>query len=399
MTVAESEESAEIIEVQQLEEAAHFLDLEPWIVKRLHQPEREIQLNLQVLDDRGETMMLRGSRVQHSTVRGPGMGPLTFSREQSVADARAVAMKLTWQYALWALPFSGSAGLISAEAESLSEHELRNIIVSYTQGMSGTIGPDSDVITPSRDLPPQVMAWAVGALGAGTRRNLGSITGKPMSLGGVNRDHIAGHFLRFLISRVLGGKWRGKQIALVGFDASAQCAAVELEQAGARVIAVSDSSGAVYHRTNLNVGLLRQHVQCEGVVFGYPEAQSIGFDEMLQIPCDVLVLSDAQELHIKPVAGVVIEAGGTVTPELTNEATVVPAILGNFGLPFADFLESRKVKRDIVSEVELTRGMQTHIAQTWSEVTEYAQHHELSVAKATIAVALSRVAEAMRMKR
>src|SRR4051812_40914601 len=109
-TVAERELSAELRAAQELEETAKFLDLEPWILRRLRQCEREVTVNLEVIRDDGEPMMFRGTRTQHSAARGPYMGPLMFKKEMSPGDGHALATQLTWMSALWDLPFGGSAG-------------------------------------------------------------------------------------------------------------------------------------------------------------------------------------------------------------------------------------------------------------------------------------------------
>ncbi|HVZ16890.1 MAG TPA: Glu/Leu/Phe/Val dehydrogenase dimerization domain-containing protein, partial [Terriglobales bacterium] len=169
----------ELEAAQQLEEAGRFLDLEKWILQRLRYGERETQLHLQVTNDSGEPRIVRATRAQHSSVRGPGMGPLVFSKHLSTADINALAMNLTWQWALWKLPFSGAAGVVGAEVEELSEREARLLTRCYVGQLRGTIGPQLDVITPARGSHPEIMAWALSALGTADGRTLATITGKP----------------------------------------------------------------------------------------------------------------------------------------------------------------------------------------------------------------------------
>ena len=393
--------SPDLQAAQQLEEVARFLDLEKWIVQRLRYCEREVQVHSQITNDVGESRIVKGIRVQHASVRGPAMGPLLFSKQLSNSDVHALAMSLTWQWALWKLPFSGSIGLISADMEDLSEREARQLTRRYVDQLEGVIGPQVDVITSARDNPPQVMAWALSALGALDARTLASVTGKPASLGGIDNLGIAARFFRILFSCVMkqfGSAIQGASVALLGFDGLAQKMALELEGAGARIVAVAARSGGVHDRNGLNIALLLQHLEKERALFGYPDAQPIAVDDLLQLPCAALLLCDQSGLTQDTAARVIFEAGGEVQRSLPSKQQVIPSLLSDFGFSFAAFCEWRKNSCGGFVEVDGLRGLPVHIRDTWRELWNYAQKHELSLQRAALALAVSRVAEAMRMK-
>ncbi len=397
---AEREVSAELLAAQQLEEAAKFLDLEPWIVRRLRQCEREVAVHLEVIRDNGEPMMFRGVRVQHSAARGPYMGPLIFAKDMSVGEAHALAMHMTWQSALWELPFGGSAGCIGASLEELSEREARLLTRAYVESLSGVIGTRSDVVTPERDGHREVNAWALAAMGRTHREQMSAVTGKPVALGGVDREKIAALFLRMLMASALreqGANLLGAQVAVAGFGTQSRWLVSALESAGAKVVAVSDRSGAVFHSSRLDVRALLEWVGKEDVVFGYREAESLSAEEMMQLPCDALVLSSAQELRVIPKARMVVEAGGRVNCMLHEETMVLPALLADAGLRIADFMEWRKSACGVLSERELVRGLQGQVTKTWSEVWEHSRKFETSLEQSAMAIAVGRVAQAMRM--
>src|SRR3954468_14255568 len=253
-TVAEREVSAELMAAQQLEEAAKFLDLEPWILRRLRQPEREVTVNLELIRDNGEPMMYRGVRVQHCAVRGPYMGPLMFANDRADRDGHALATQLTWQSALWDMPFGGSAGGIGASLEELSEREARLLTRAYVEALAGVIGDGRDVLTPERAGHREVNAWALCALGKTEREQLSAVMGKPASMGGVDREKIAALFSRALLTvslREQGMKLSGARVVIAGFGIEARWLASALESADACVMAVSDRSGALFHRNRL----------------------------------------------------------------------------------------------------------------------------------------------------
>lgn len=390
--------SAELLAAQQLEEAAKFLDLEPWIVRRLRQCEREITVNMEVIRDDGEPMMFRGLRVQHCAVRGPYMGPLMFSKDLLYANAHALAMQLTWQSALWDLPFGGSAGWIGTSLEELSEREARVLTRAYVEALKDVLV--NDVLTPERGGHREVNAWALCAMGRTGREHLTAITGKPPSLGGVEREKIAALFLRGLLTAALheqGIALPGVQIAIAGFSNEARWIASALDTAGARVIAVSDRSGAVFHRSHLEVRSLEDYVAKEEVVFEYPDAQAISAEEMMQLPCDVLLLTSGQELRVPAQAKMVVEAGGILNCMLHKETIVLPALLADAGLRMAEFLEWRKSACGELSDRELLRGLQGHIRKTWAAVRDHAKRYEFSLEQAAMTLAVGKVAEAMRM--
>ncbi|HWR17433.1 MAG TPA: Glu/Leu/Phe/Val dehydrogenase dimerization domain-containing protein [Terriglobales bacterium] len=398
MTIAEIESTPELLVAQELEEAARFLDVEPWIVQRLHQPEREVHLNLQIKGDDGRPLMLKAVRVQHSSVRGPSMGPIIFSKTMSVADVRALAMRLTWRWALWEMPFGGAAGMVSADVNDLSESELKSVVAAYVQALRGTIGYDADVLTPSETLPSQVMAWALAAMGT-HRGAMASVTGKPSALQGIGRHEIAGKFVRDLIRTALrdqGEDLIGKKVVVVGFDAQAQAVAAELQMAGANVIAVADSSGAVLRHAGLNVEMLRNHVAKEGVVFGFNEGDSVTFDAMVKDACDVLILADGEELVLRPNTRWVVEERGIMSTENAGHAAVIPHVLAGFGTGFADFLEWRKSACGTLTDLDTVREMRAHVRHTWKEVNTYARAQQMSWKDAAVIIGMGRVANAMR---
>lgn len=389
----------ELEAAQQLEEAARFLDLEKWIIQRLRYCERETQVFAQVTNDSGESRVFRASRVQHATVRGPGMGPLRFSKRLSTSELHAMAMNLTWQWALWKLPFSGSAGVIAADMDELSEREARSLTSYYVDQLQGTIGPQLDVITPARDSHPQVMAWALSALGAADGRTLSTIAGKPVSLGGVDLHGIAARFFRALFT--CATKQFGiatPRVAFLGFDPLARRMALELERTGTRIVGIADRSGGVFDASGLHLSTLVQHVEREQVLFGCPEAQPISVEDLLNEPYDVLVLCAPEGLMQSTSARLVFETGGHVHFDLPAKTSVIPPLLADFGLSFASFCEWRKNSSGGFTDVDGLRGLPVHVRNTWREVYEYAQKREMTLRAAALTLAVSRVAEAMRLK-
>jgi len=328
------------------------------------------------------------------------MGPLMFARDFAGGSGHALAMWLTWQSALWDLPFGGSAGSISASLEELSEREARLLTRGYAESLAGVIGGERDIITPEKDAHPEVSAWLLHALGKMDRKSAASVMGKPLALGGVPREKIAALALRTVIESALrsqGTKLAGAQIAIAGFGREVRWVASALDAAGGRLVAVCDRSGALFHRSRLDLRPLMEYVEKEDVVYGYPDAQAMSAEEMMQLPCEVLILGPGYDLVTSTKARMVVENGGAVNCSWSSKVVVVPALLGDAGLRIADFLEWRKSTCGIVSDREMLRGMQALVRKTWNEVWEHAQKYEIRLDQSAMAIAVGRVAQAMRM--
>jgi glutamate dehydrogenase (NAD(P)+) len=305
---------------------------------------------------------------------------------------------LTWQSALWEVPFDGSAGIISTSLDDLSEREARLLTRGYIESLEGLLS--HDVLTPERAGHPEVNAWALAALGRTERDHLAAVTGKPPSPCGVDRERVAGLFLRGLIAAALheqGKKLEGSQIAIAGFDVESRQLASTLSTFRARVIAVSDRSGALFQSNGLDPHLLCEYFDKEGVVFGYPDAEAISAEELSQLACDVLILTSGHELRLPTKAQIVVEAGGLVNCMLRKETLVLPALLADSGHRLADYLEWRKSACGELSDRELIRGLQPHVRKIWAEVRKYSCHYDITLEQAAMAIAVSRVAQAMRM--
>jgi glutamate dehydrogenase (NAD(P)+) len=391
--------SRQLEAAQRIEEAARFLDLEKWIVQRIEHCERELHVTLQLASSSQPPRIFSAVRIQHSSVFGPAMGPIIFSRDLSLTDLRLMAVNLSCQYALWKLPFCGSAGLIPAVLGELEEGEARYLISSYVAQLRSAPGAHSDILTPDREMPPQLMAWASQQAPPQSRDASTAVTGKPVGLGGVDRQAIAAEFLHWLVFEVLrdgGFAVRGTRVAILGFGPNSFHIARTLENAGGRVIAVSDRSGTACDNSGLDVSSLIDHVSREHMVFGFPEAEPASLRDICGMPCEVMLLCGPESLDIQPAARFVFEAGGSM-PEPPKEGTLIPTLLASFGLPFANYCEWRKNTSGAITDREVTRNLAVYIRTVWREVSGYARKYNLELRRAAEAVALSRMAEALRL--
>jgi len=263
----------------QLEHAAHYLDLEDWILYRLRQSEREIALNLRITRTGGETAGFGGLRVQHHTGGMPTLGPVRLARDADPHWTRAAAMEATWQLSLLALPFGGAAGSILCEPAELGERELQELVRSYGAGLNGLAGPFSDVLVPGSGCNEQVMAWlALTALQLKPQADpqcLAAVVGKPAALWGVPEYYgaVAAGVVSLLhlapVEKWTSGSLRGRRVSIQGFGAVGGTVARLLSREGVQLIAAADTSGGIYSSAGLDTEALAKYLEHEGIRFGF----------------------------------------------------------------------------------------------------------------------------------
>jgi glutamate dehydrogenase/leucine dehydrogenase len=392
------------------EEAAQQLDLESWIVHRLRHAEREVTVNLPLIRDHGQAVTVAGLRVQHTTSPGPTLGPVRFCATAHLNHVKVAAMRMTWQCALLGLPFGGAAGAIVANALEMSERELKQLFKDYVNSLRDLIGPHKDVLALDGGSNERTAAWMLDSdARARGLLELGVVTGKPAVLGGLPAPRAAaGRGLFLLLLQILGiGKSR---IALQGFGSLGAVVARHLHEAGARVVGVADVSGGLLRKDGIDIPALAAYTAQRGVIFGFPEAAAACNADVLEGPCDLLILAAAERQitavnaeHIQ--AAVVVEVADAAVTRTAEQALekrgvlVVPDLLANAGSTLAAFLEWRQnLTYTIVTADELETALRSRIASTWAAVHDYARKHSTNLRRAAHLIAVDKVASVVRLR-
>jgi glutamate dehydrogenase (NAD(P)+) len=280
----------------QLENALPHADVSQGVAERLRSPERAIVVSVPIRIDTGETRVFPAYRVQHSTVLGPTKGGLRYNPDVSLGECAALAMWMTWKCALLRLPYGGAKGGVRCNPRVLSRGELERLTRRYTAELLPVIGPQEDIPAPDMATDEQTMAWLMDTYSMQVGYAVPEIvTGKPISVGGsVFRHEATGAGVVMIIERAcqrLGWPLDQQRCVVQGFGKVGGVAAEELAAAGATVIGVSDYSGGIVRETGLDPAAVRAYVAENGSLAGYPEARSVTNAELLELPCDVLVLA------------------------------------------------------------------------------------------------------------
>jgi glutamate dehydrogenase (NAD(P)+) len=285
--------------IRQYEQALPYADVLPVVAERLRYPERAVIVSCPVhLDD--SFQVFPAYRVQHSTVLGPTKGGIRYDVEVSLGECAALAMWMTWKCALLRLPYGGAKGGVRCDPKALSPGEVQRLTRRYTSELAPFIGPQEDIPAPDMATNEQTMAWMMDTYSMQMGYAVPEIvTGKPVALGGsLFRHEATGAGVVMVIERAcerLGKPLAHQRCVVQGFGNVGGIAAHELHTKGAIVVAVSDLSGGVHNEAGLDVDELIEFVAANGSLEGYPDAEHVTNAQLLELPCDVLVLAARED--------------------------------------------------------------------------------------------------------
>jgi glutamate dehydrogenase (NAD(P)+) len=400
----------------QLDEAARLLDLEPALAALLREPRRELVVHFPVRMDDDSTRVLTGFRVQFNTARGPAKGGLRFHPDETIDTVRALAAWMTWKTAVVDVPLGGGKGGVIVDPRKLSRRELERVSRGYIDAVACILGPDEDVPAPDVYTDPQVMAWMVDEFEKLRGTHVpGMITGKPLALGGSAGRGDATARGGVIVAREAGARFgvklAGGRVVIQGFgNAGAHMATLARELLGMRVIAVSDTHGAVHNSKGFDVEALLEHKRDSGSVRGFPGSQPIDAEELFGLEAELLCPS-ALENAITPEIAATIRA--PLVAELANGPTlpeadrilfekgvrVLPDILANAGgvtVSYFEWVQNRS--GDVWEESEVHARLDRRLSMAFKKVADTAEERKLPLRTAAYLVAVGRVAEAERLR-
>ena len=242
--------------------AAQKLGLDPGLYKVLREPVRETKVSIPIVMDDGHIEVFVGYRVLHNIARGPGKGGIRFDKNVSLDEVRALAAWMTWKCAVVNIPFGGAKGGVICDPASLSRGELERITRRYTAEIMDLIGPEKDVPAPDMGTNPQTMAWIMDTYSMHKGYSSPAVvTGKPVEIGGSEgRRESTGLGMSICVREALQRQniaLEGATAAIQGYGHVGRMTAKFLNEAGVKVVALSDTSGGIYNPKGLDVVKLR----------------------------------------------------------------------------------------------------------------------------------------------
>jgi glutamate dehydrogenase (NAD(P)+) len=396
--------------------AAKILNLDKATLDLLLWPQREFKFTLPVKMDNGETSILHGYRIQYNTARGPAKGGIRFHPDETVDTIRALAGWMTWKTAVADLPLGGGKGGVVCDPRRMSQRELENTARGYVRILWQHIGADRDVPSPDVYTNPQTMAWMMDEYETITQQHQpGVMTNKPLSLGGSEgrRDATArgGVIVVREACRTFGVD-PTLAYAIQGFGSTGQRAAMFHQEllGGGKLIAVSDTGGAIFNNNGLNPRDLVNHKLRTGSVVDFPGSEPIDANSILELDVSVLypaALENAINVgnadRIK--ARIICElANGPTTPQadkilFEKGIHVIPDILANAGGVTASYLEMVQNRYAFYWEESLVHErLDATMTRAYHTVSNTAQYRKVHPRLGAMIVAVARVAEACKLR-
>ena len=398
--------------VAQFEEALTHADVHEAAAERLHYPERAVMVSVPVRMDDNRWVVYAGYRVLHSSVLGPTKGGIRYDPHVSLGECAALAMWMTWKCALLRLPYGGAKGGVRCNPRAMSLDEVQRLTRRFTIELLPVIGPDRDIPAPDMATNEQTMAWMMDTYSVQVGYAVPEVvTGKPISIGGsVFRSEATGAGVVMVVERAcqkLGWNLAEQGCVVQGFGNVGAIAARELDVRGAKVLAVSDISGGVYRADGLDLDSVRAWVAEHGTLTYYPDAEHVSNSELLELPCDILVLAALEEqltsenaprIDCKLVAE---GANGPTTFEADEilgqrGIVVLPDILTNAGGVTVSYFEwVQDLGRLFWDREEIRAKLADKLNDAFDRVWEHAHAHQLSLRSAALVVAIREVAGAL----
>lgn len=398
-----------------LDRALEHSRASPGTLEYLRHPRRVVTVAVPVRMDSGEVRFFTGYRVQHNIARGPAKGGIRYRAGLRLDEVRGLAAAMTMKCAVLGLPFGGAKGGVDVDPKTLSRGELERLTRRYASELVDVIGPDKDIAAPDLGTNEQVMAWVMDTYSQNRGSTAtGVVTGKPISMGGsLGRLEAPGRGAALAVAGVAareGLALDGASVAVQGFGAVGRYAAQGLAERGARVVAVSDTSGAVYRHDGLDLSALAHHKAETGGVAGFWGAKRIDADGLLALPVDVLVPAATEgAIHAgnaeRVQARLVAEAANhPVTAEAdavlrAKGATVIPDAVASAGGVTVSYYEWVQDQNAFFwSEDEIAEALQRHVERALADVYEVADERGLDLRTAATLLALARINEATSLR-
>jgi glutamate dehydrogenase/leucine dehydrogenase len=415
VVVTRSSHNPHKLALQNFDRAADLIHLDSRIRDRAKYTERELTVHFPVKMDDETVRVFTGHRVQHNTARGPAKGGIRYHPNVTLDEIRALAAWMTWKTAVTNIPYGGGMGGVTCNPKEMSERELENLTRRFASEISILIGPEKDIPAPDVYTNAQTMAWIMDTYSMGKGYSVpGVVTGKPISIGGsLGRIEAAARGCVHTILEAageLGISMQKAKVVVQGYGNAGSIASHLLAQEGATILAVSDSRGGIVNDKGLDPTDVLAHKLDTGSVGGFPEAEPISNEELLELACDVLIpaalesvitAQNADRVRAKVVAEA---ANGPTTPDADeilhgNGVYLIPDILTNAGGVTVSYFEwVQNLESLSWREEDVNRRLREIMVKSFHDVRSMGKRLKVHNRLAAYCLAIDRVAKAIQVR-
>ena len=399
----------------QFDLAAEHLHLSPGLRKVLREPKRELTVHFPVKMDDGTVQVFTGYRVQHNLGRGPAKGGIRYHQDVTLDEVKALAMWMTWKCAVVGIPFGGGKGGVIVDPKKLSQRELEGLTRRYATEISIIIGPERDIPAPDVNTNSQTMSWIMDTYSMHVGYTSPAVvTGKPIALGGSEgRNEATAQGAVYTIqdaARHLGMDLAKCRVAVQGFGNAGSIAAQLMFAQGAKIVAVSDSTGGIYKADGFDPNSVLAWKQEHHSVVGFPGTKEISNAELLELDCDILIPAALENQITAANAGrikarmIAEAANGPTTPEADeilykNAKFVIPDILCNAGGVTVSYFEwVQDLDRDFWSIDHVNEKLRAIMQKAFASTLDMSLKERVNMRTAAYMLAVQRVADATSLR-
>ncbi len=380
-------------------------------------PERELKVALPVRMDDGSLKVFEGFRIQHSTLRGPAKGGVRYHQNVNVDEVRALSAWMTFKCAVAAIPYGGGKGGIVCRPREMSKGELERLTRTYIDKIAAIISPNTDIPAPDVGTNAQTMDWMVDEYSKLKGESVyGIVTGKSIEIGGSKgRNEATGRGVCFVTLEMMK-KYNMKpedcKIVIQGMGNVGSISAKLLDEEGAKIIAVSDVSCAIYNENGLDIAGIYKYLDSgKNLLDGYTgDCKRITNAELLELPCDILIPAALEnqitaENADRIKAKIVIEAANGPTSveadEILNKkgVKVLPDILSNSGGVIVSYFEwVQNLQNFYWEEDDVNAKLKRQIVGAFNDVFDAREKYDCTFRVAAYIVALNRLVTAKKLR-
>ncbi len=396
--------------------AAEVLELDEGMFQYLASPVKQVTVSIPIVMDSGDIRVFEGYRVIHNNLLGPSKGGIRYAPDVTLEEVNALAAWMTWKCAIVNVPFGGAKGGVRVDPKQLSDGELERLTRRYTANLLEVFGPDRDIPAPDMNTNEQVMAWVMDTYSMNAHKTeTAVVTGKPIILGGSHgRKEATGRGVVTVTLAALNkvGILPNKcTVAVQGFGNVGSVSAKLMYEQGAKVIAISDISGGYYNENGIDIPAAIEYAKNnDNSLEGYPEAEKISNDELLQMECDVLIPAAKEDQINKKNASdinakIISEgANGPVTANADSiledkGIMVVPDILANAGGVTVSYFEWVQDRQGYFwTEERVNRRLNRMMRNAFDNLFEVRNQYDITLRQAAYVFGINKVAMTLKLR-
>ena len=401
------------VALSQLKLASKKLQLDSGMHKMLSLPKRSIIVSIDIRMDNGKVGVFTGVRVQHWDARGPFKGGIRYYPSITLDEVIALAMLMTWKCAIADIPFGGAKGGVCVDTKKMSKHEIERLTRRYVSLIFDYLGPHRDIPAPDMYTDAQTMAWIMDTYSQLKGYSIPeSVTGKPVEIGGSwGRTEATGRGVIHCVKQAAENnhlKLKNATVAIQGFGNVGYHAAVAAQEVGCKIIAVSDSTGGIFCSDGITPADVLAHKEKTNTVQNYKKCKNITNEELLELPCDVLIPAalenqitrkNANKIKAKMVAEA---ANGPTTTDADKvlhekEICLIPDILANSGGAIVSYFEwVQNLTREQWPLEKVNRKLEAKMTKAFNDVVAIAEKEESDMRTGALMLGVGRVANAIK---